>query len=206
MNPARERGGRREGGGGHTSALPLRAGGRPIGRPPPAEGTRWPRAAQRVEAPLAPRPRAAPRARARAARGPRAWVCSPFGAPPTARRRLPLTLSLERGGRGLTRMPPPPRGSFHGTGGKKGRQGAAARLLLAGEPLPLCGAPLGAACCCSTPPSALPTATAAPPLGGMLVVRGGRARPRATTVYPFDPIILSFPPPNIIYPSPRVTK
>ena len=109
---------------------------------------------------------------------------SPFGALHTVRRRLPLILSLERGGRGLTRKPPQPRGYLHGTGGKNGRRGAAARLLLAGETPPQCGAPLGAACCCSTTPSASPTATAAPPLGGMLVVRGGRARPRATTIYP----------------------
>ena len=206
MNPARERGGRREGGGGHTSALPLRAGGRPIGRPPPAEGTRWPRAPQRVEAPPAPHPRAATRARARAARGPRASVRSPFGALPTVRRRLPLTLSLERGGRGLTRKPPQPRGYLHGTGGKNSRRGVAARLLFVG----------------GNPPSMRDTARRSLLLlddavgladgdGCPAVWRnvggawGSRAPARDyyMSLWHYHPIL---PPPNIIYPSPRVTK
>ena len=57
---------------------------------------------------------------------------SPFGALHTVRRRFPLILSLERGGRGLTRKPPQPRGYLHGTGGKNSRRGAAARLLFVG--------------------------------------------------------------------------
>ena len=57
---------------------------------------------------------------------------SPFGVLHTVRRRFPLILSLERGGRGLTRKPPQPRGYLHGTGGKNSRRGVAARLLFVG--------------------------------------------------------------------------
>ena len=49
------------------------------------------------------------------------------GTPIAAWRRLPLILPLVRGGGGLPRLPPLPRGSLHGPGGKNCRRGAVAR-------------------------------------------------------------------------------
>lgn len=119
---------------------------------------------------------------------------SPFGALHTVRRRFPLILSLERGGRGLTRKPPQPRGYLHGTGGKNSRRGVAARLLFVGGNPPLRArhrsAQLAAARRRRRPRRRrrLPRRLAE----WWWCVGVARARARLPYI-PFDPIFLSFP-------------
>ena len=132
---------------------------------------------------------------------------SPFGALHTVRRRFPLILSLERGGRGLTRKPPQPRGYLHGTGGKNSRRGGAARLLFVGGNPPLRARHRSAQLAAARRRRRPRRRRRLPRRLAECWWCVGVARARARLPYiPVDPIFLSFPPPNIIYPSPRVTK
>ena len=194
MNPARERGERREGGGGRTSALPLGPAGGPSGarcrrRVPAGRGRLrgWRRHRRPTLRLLRERVPARREGRAR-------QRASPFGALPTVQRRFPLILSLERGGRGLTRKPPQPRGYLHGTGGKNSRRGAAARLLFVGGNPPLRARHRSAQLAAARRRRRPRRRRRLPRRLAEWWWCVGVARARAQLPYiPFDPIFLSFP-------------